>query len=235
MTTLDAPVGQLLLPGQAAAPDGPVDLAPMYLMHRGFRRDLHLFAAATAATPAGDRRRWRRLARRFALFAGILHKHHHGEDVGLWPLLHERGADPAVLDALEAEHEGIDPLLRTCTEDLTALAAGTGDESTRERLAGCTARLRDALCAHLAHEERDGMAEVQRYLTQEDWHRLDVEVFAAEYGPRDMPGVMGWVASGLTREELLRMPTATPALVPIARFFAWRFDRSDARTFGPRS
>src|SRR3954470_22209148 len=123
-------------------------------MHRGFRRDLDLVATTTAATPLDDRRRWRRLFRRFGLFASILHKHHHGEDVGLWPLLHERGADQAVLDALEAEHEGIDPLLRACTADLAALAARTGDEETRQRLAGCTARLRDALCAHLSHEER---------------------------------------------------------------------------------
>ena len=83
-------------------------------------------------------------------------------------MLHERGADPAVLDALEAEHAQIDPLLRTCTDDLAALAAGTGDDTTRERLAGCTAQLRDALCAHLAHEEGDGMAEVQKHLTQAD-------------------------------------------------------------------
>src|SRR5829696_1505106 len=100
---------QLLLPGQAAAPDGPIDLVAMYVMHRAFRRDLDAFVAAAAGTPAGDRPRWARLARRFALFAKVLHKHHHGEDVGLWPLLRDRGADPAVLDALEAEHAGIDP------------------------------------------------------------------------------------------------------------------------------
>src|SRR4051812_18795604 len=157
MTVPSPAPAQLIFPGQAAAPDGPVDLAGMYLMHRGFRRDLHAFATATAATPLGDLRRWQRLARRFRLFASILHKHHHGEDVGLWPLLHERGADQTVLDALEAEHGGIDPLLRTCTEDLAVLDAGTGDDTTRERLVSCTARLRDALCAHLAHEERDGM------------------------------------------------------------------------------
>ena len=32
--------GQLLLAGQAAAPDGPVDLTMMWAMHHGFRRDL---------------------------------------------------------------------------------------------------------------------------------------------------------------------------------------------------
>ena len=31
---------QLRLPGQAAAPEGPVDMYMMYLMHFGFRRDL---------------------------------------------------------------------------------------------------------------------------------------------------------------------------------------------------
>ena len=41
---------QLLLPGQAAAPEGPVDMSMMYLMHFGFRRDLTAFAAAAAAT-----------------------------------------------------------------------------------------------------------------------------------------------------------------------------------------
>ena len=226
---------QLSFPGQAAAPDGPVDLAGMYLMHRGFRRDLHAFAEAAAATPVGDRTRWVWLARRFGLFASILHKHHHGEDIGLWPLLHQRGADHSVLDALEAEHGQIDPLLRTCTADLADLAGGRGDEVARTRLAGRTARLRDALCAHLAHEERDGMPLVQAHLAQEDWDRLDREVFAKDYRPREVPAVLGWVVSGLTRDEMLRMPGATPALVPVARFFAWRFDRAEARTFGARS
>jgi Hemerythrin HHE cation binding domain len=235
VTATAARPAQLLFPGQAAAPDGPVDLAGMYLMHRGFRRDLHAFATATAETPVGDRSRWVRLTRRFALFASILHKHHHGEDVGLWPLLQQRGADRTVLDALEAEHEGIDPLLRACTTDLAALAAGTGDEATRTRLAGCTAELRDALCAHLAHEERDGMAEVQKHLLPEDWDRLDREVFSPEYSAREVPAVLGWLASGLTRDEMMRMPGAKAVLVPVARLLAWRFGRAEARTFGPRS
>ena len=49
-------VPPLRLPGQAAAPDGPVDLTMMYLMHHGFRRDLAAFAARGPAHPAGRRR-----------------------------------------------------------------------------------------------------------------------------------------------------------------------------------
>ncbi len=233
MTVISPAPAQLSFPGQAAAPDGPIDLAGMHLMHRGFRRDLDAFVAATATTPAADRSRWGRLSRRFGLFADVLHKHHHGEDIGLWPLLHARGANTAVLDALEAEHEGIGPCLEGCRAELATMAAG-GDEATRRSLADRTAQLRDLLCAHLSHEERDGMAEVQAHLTQEDWDRLDREVFAPEYSLGDVPRVLGWVVSGLTDAEAMRMPGARPILLPIARALAWRFDRSDARTFGRR-
>ncbi|MGY1739284.1 MULTISPECIES: hemerythrin domain-containing protein [unclassified Blastococcus] len=232
MTTTAPAVPQLLLEGQAAAPEGPIDLAPMYLMHRAFRRDTAAFAAAVPAIDAGDRDRWRRLARRFALFAMIIHKHHSGEDRAMWPLLAERGADPGVLEALAADHAGIDPLLTSVQADLAALAAGTGGPGTRDRLAATTARLDEALRAHLAREEADGMALVQQHLTPEDWTRLDREVFQKDYTPREVPAVAGWVAAGLPEEALRRLPDAGPVLLAIARFMGRRAARRDARVLG---
>jgi hypothetical protein len=231
--TVTAPrVSQLSLPGQAAAPEGPVDVAGMYLMHRAFRRDLASFAGVVPAIAVRDRTRWALLERRFAFFGTVLHKHHHGEDAALWPLLAERGADPAVLDALEAEHAGIDPLLAAISDGLRALASGAGDEATQQAVADCAVRLRDGLGAHLAHEERDGMALVQRHLTQEDWDRLDEEVFAKDYRPREIPAVIGWLMSGLAPEAARRIPGANPALLPFGRLMARRFDRREARIFG---
>jgi len=229
--TSDHPV-QIRLEGQAAAPDGPIDLAAMYLMHRAFRRDLDAFAAVVPAVAVTDRRRWRRLARRFALFASFLHKHHSGEDAGLWPLLAERGADPAVLDALEAEHAGIDPALAAVTAGMEALAAGRGDETTRAELAAQTVALRDGLATHLAHEESDGMTLVQQHLTPEDWDRLDREVFSQEYGPRDSVGALGWVVSAIPDETVARLPLPHPALLAVARLLGRRAARADARLFG---
>jgi hypothetical protein len=229
-TALSVP--QLRLPGQAAAPDGPIDLAAMYLMHRAFRRDLDAFAEVVPAVAVGDRARWGRLVRRFELFATILHKHHSGEDRGMWPLLAERGADPAVLASLEAQHAGIDPLLSAVRDDLRALADGTGDAATRDRLAVGTVRLRADLEAHLVHEEVDGMPLVQQYLTPEDWDRLDREVFSKDYTPREVPAVLGWVMSGLPREFHRRLPGANPLFLALGRFLARRFDRREARTFG---
>lgn len=36
----------LMLPGQAAAPEGPADLTMMYVLHHAFRRDLDDFVEA---------------------------------------------------------------------------------------------------------------------------------------------------------------------------------------------
>ncbi|MGY1744150.1 hemerythrin domain-containing protein [Blastococcus sp. SYSU D00695] len=229
--TFPTAVPQLLLPGQAAAPAGPVDIAPMHLMHHAFRRDVDAFAAVGPTITAGDRRRWRRVAGRFAFFCSVLHRHHSGEDRAMWPLLAERGADPAVLAALEADHAGIDPLLDAMRADLDALAAGAGTE-VRDRFTATAVGLRDSLKTHLAREESEGMALVQQHLTQEDWERLDREVFKKDYAPREIPAVAGWVAQGLTDDVLRRMPDSGPVLLAIARVMGRRAARRDARVFG---
>jgi hemerythrin-like domain-containing protein len=232
MTITARRVPQLLLPGQAAAPEGPVDTTWMYVMHRAFRRDLAAFADVVPTVAVGDSARWRLLERRFAYFGSCLLKHHHSEDVALWPLLAERRADQAVLDALEAEHAGIDPLLAAISTDLHTLAAGAGDEAARMTVASCAVRLRDGLGAHLAHEERDGMALVQEHLTQADWDHLDKDVFAKDYRPWEVPAFLGWVTSGLAPEATRRIPGANPVSIAFAALMARRFERGEARIFG---
>ena len=52
---------------------------------------------------------------------------------------------------------------------------------------------------------------VQRHLTQDDWTRLDDEVFSKDYTPREIPAFIGWVSSGCPTEALGRMPGANAA------------------------
>ena len=161
------------LPGQAAAPEGPIDVSTMYFMHFGFRRDLDAFVAA-ARTPVADRPRWRALRERWAKFALVLHHHHTVEDEALWPRLVERaraaGDEAAVgtLEAMEAEHAEIDPMLEGCTADLDRLAK-VPDEDARSAFEVRVVAFRERLGRHLAHEETDAMRLVQVYLTAEDW------------------------------------------------------------------
>jgi Hemerythrin HHE cation binding domain len=193
--------GQLTLPGQAAAPDGPVDLTPMFLMHHAFRRDLTTFAAAVRGTPVTDRRTWRALDQRWQRFATILHHHHSGEDRYIWPVLVaavEKGGAPAdreTLEAMEAEHSRIDPMLDSCARGFATLAE-RADETARTTLVADLTRTHQLLGAHLGHEERDALALVQRFLTPEDWARLDKQV-GSGYPTKLIPFTLAWIMHGL--------------------------------------
>src|SRR5215213_10029079 len=103
MSTTHTYPHQLMLPGQAAAPVGPVDMKMMYVMHHGFRRDLNRFTEAVAETPLAEKDTWVALAARWERFFDVLHLHHSGEDAGVWPFLLERAdADErATLEAME--------------------------------------------------------------------------------------------------------------------------------------
>ena len=212
-STPHAPTTQLVLPGQAAAPDGPVDLTVMFVVHHAFRRDLAAFAAAAAATPVSDRATWQALAARWQLFSDVLHHHHSGEDTGLWPALLERvdavgdAEGRATLEAMEAEHADIDPTLAACAAGFARLAT-TADEDTRAALAVRLVAAREHLARHLRHEETDALRLLQQHLTAEDWHRLDEEHFKKAYGPRDVLRLVPWVMHRLPAEGVTRMAAA---------------------------
>jgi hypothetical protein len=204
----------------------------MYLMHHAFRRDLDLFTDAVRATPAEDRGTWRLLAGRWELFAEVLHKHHTAEDDLIWPVVTCLGApdDVAVLAAMEAEHEEIDPLLESCGAGFRRLA-GRADEDARAALAVRVCAARESLRRHLAHEETDAIAIIQRVVSAERWEAIEKEIAgdaSLAYATRVVP----WVAHGVPRETLDRLfaDVETPFRI-IWRFTRRGFARREARTF----
>lgn len=234
---IDETSGQIVLPGQTAAPDGPIDLTVMFVMHHAFRRDLAALAAAAAVTPVEDRATWRALQQRWTLFAGILHHHHSGEDGGLWPLLLESvdaagDADGrAVLEAMSAEHAGIDPLLEACAEDFARLAQ-VADDDARATLAVTLAAARDHLADHLRHEETEALVLVQRHLTMEQWRQMEEEHFKADMPTREVLRIVGWVLHGLPPHvlERLRSEPSTRPMILLGRLWLSRsFARGDRR------
>jgi hypothetical protein len=229
-----APTRQLHLPGQSAAPDGPIDLTPMWVMHHGFRRDLDAFVTAVAATPVEDRGTWRALDARWQLFASVLHHHHSGEDIALWPMLLDRvdaagdAAGRATLEAMEAEHAEIDPLLQACADGFARLTEAA-DADARSALAVRVTATRERLARHLAHEETEAMVLVQAHLTEEDWKRLD-EVLRRMYSAREMLATVPWAFHRLPQEALRR--SLEPVLGVLWRLFLRRpFERRDRAAF----
>jgi hemerythrin-like domain-containing protein len=238
---------QLMLPGQTAAHGGPVDMTVMYLMHHAFRRDLRRFAAAVPVTPVEDRATWAALAARWEQFSMMLHHHHAGEDAGIWPWLLERASDAEreVLEAMEAEHETIDPLLAGCAEHFAALGSRDGghgqhpdqrelDELDRHR-AGLSVRLsatRDALGQHLRHEETGAIPIIQAHMTESDWKAIEKEHFKQEDSAVKLGFAVPWLAEGLSPAHLSEVfATAGQALRVIWWLSRGGFRRAERRAF----
>ncbi len=161
--------------------DGEVDFTLMYVAHDAFHRDLRRLAAAVDAGRAAEpsvRAGWE-------TFKEQLHIHHTAEDVSVWPALRAKvtmAGQVAVLDAMEAEHARIDPLL-AAVDSCLAAAGQAGLAETADGLAA-------ALDAHMDHEEDQALPLVETFLGPAGWVALAQEMRktqglrgAAEFSP----------------------------------------------------
>jgi hemerythrin-like domain-containing protein len=167
------------------------DMTMMYAMHDALRRELECIARVTAR-PDDDPKHILRTAAGWEMFKSYLHVHHTAEDDLLWPPMRKALADDsdgvALLDAMEAEHAAIDPLL-------IAIDAALADrDSGPQRLGELTDALTTALCGHLAHEEAEGLVLIDSVVTEEQW-----TAFGMEGGKRiggDVQRFMPWMLEG---------------------------------------
>jgi hypothetical protein len=224
---------QLFLPRQVAAPAGPVDMAMMYVAHHGFRRDLEAFCAAVRHTPVEDRATWTALLRRWELFAIALHHHHNGEDEWLWPVLIDRAdaEERELLVAMENEHAEIDPALEECSAGFRRLAEAP-DEDAQRALVVRVAATQAALGRHLAHEETETIALLQRVLAPEEWAEMD-EKFKRSFTPRQLTWAVPWIVDELpddVRRAMFAQPGAAPLKV-VHLLFRGRFARLQQAAF----
>ena len=140
----------------------------MYVMHHAFRRDLDHAGRGRAGTPVTDRVAWRLLA---AALGGLRR--------GAARAPHRRGRRPlaaaararhrrrtgATLEAMEAEHARDRPAARGLRRRASAGSPQHADEDARAALAVRLVATRESLRRHLAHEETDAIAILQRLLT----------------------------------------------------------------------
>jgi hypothetical protein len=184
------------LPGTDGARHGTgdADLTIMLAAHDAFRRDLARLARAAAAANLSDPARRQSVAAGWELFKHQLHLHHTAEDELIWPVLRPRLAhSPAAqdtLDAMEAEHEQIDPLL----------AAVDAEFAAGDRAADVIDALTSALTGHLAHEERDGLPLIGVALTAAQWRGVGRKI-ASKNGLSNGSEMFAWMLDGADREH----------------------------------
>lgn len=164
-----------------------LDFTMMYAVHDAFRRDLALLVTA-ADDRTGNLRAFREGWTAFKYYLNI---HHTAEDGVLWPPLRGRiGADPeqsALLDAMEAEHAVLDPMMDAIDAQLAS-----GDTS---RLREETEELCKALMAHLDHEEVEGLPLVRSALTTQEWEAFGEEQ-RRRVGTKGAASFFPWLLDG---------------------------------------
>jgi hypothetical protein len=160
----------------------------MFAMHDALRREL-VQVARTARLRDDHPGRLLEAALGWELFKKFLLIHHQSEDDALWPAVRAAVADKpdrvAVVDALEAEHAAIDPLL-------AAIDAAAADPHYGYQWFGdLVDALAGQLTGHLSHEETEGLPLVDASLTPAEWQHY-AQVHAERIGG-DVPVAMPWL------------------------------------------
>ncbi|MFE6334234.1 hemerythrin domain-containing protein [Streptomyces sp. NPDC057798] len=192
-----------------------LDLTVMYAMHDALRRELaHLDRMTTGA----DRDPAHLPATvGWTLFKKALRAHHTAEDEALWPVLRGhlagRPKDLALLEAMEAEHAAIVPLIAAID---AALAAPEVDPLG---LGILTDALATGLAGHLKHEEDTALPLVRRALTAEQWGRFR-QVHAQLLCP-DAPLMLPWLLHGADEQTVAKLLALLPPRIRAAYTTKW--------------
>jgi iron-sulfur cluster repair protein YtfE (RIC family) len=193
---------------------GNADLTVMVAAHDAFRRDLGKLATAASQARTWGPDRQAAVRAGWEVFQRQLHVHHRGEDVVVWPLLRGRLAGSAaavsVLDAMQAEHELIDPLLAAVDRAFGFVGDPAGDFDADA--ADAVAELATQLSHHLNHEERDALPLIGSTLTAREWQEAGRRM-GRQPGVKAsfVPEFFGWLLDGAAPDRRASVLATLPA------------------------
>jgi hemerythrin-like domain-containing protein len=186
------------------------DVRPMIMLHNALRREFHLLPALVRGVPDADAGRARIVAEHIDFLTTILHAHHHGEDVVLWPILLDRG--PAeitpIVHVMERHHDRIDQLSMQIATTLAGWRASAGS-AAGESLADSLDRLIVVLEEHLGMEEEHILPVAAKYVTTIEWDQIG-KAAGIEVDPALRPVGLGMIMyegdPEVVEVDMARMP-----------------------------
>jgi Hemerythrin HHE cation binding domain len=202
---------------------GDADLTIMLAAHAAFRRDLARLARAAAFADLPDPGRRVSVQAGWELFKRQLHLHHTAEDEVVWPALRDRlphsNHAQSVLDAMEAEHQQIDPLLAAV--DGAFARADNGHRADARAIGDAADALATTLTAHLTHEERDGLPLIGVALTSAEWRGVGFRI-VRKNGLSAGGEMFAWLADGADPDQAAAAIGTLPPPARLAYRAIWK-------------
>jgi hemerythrin-like domain-containing protein len=174
----------------------PIEVRDMKIIHETFRRAYEESAQLVRANSSPSPARVKFLADHIDFGLNMLHHHHEGEDMILYPLLVLRVPDHATrTEQIDHEHQevktSIDAAMSACEKWRAAASTESG-----EKLATSLDALNTALLPHLDNEEREIVPLAAVTVSQKEWDSL------AKHGIAAIPGNKKLIAFGMILEPL---------------------------------
>ncbi|MBQ1015202.1 hemerythrin domain-containing protein [Micromonospora sp. M51] len=214
------------------------DVRDMYMAHSALRREFSLLPQLVRDVTPGDTRRAEVVGAHAEMLCHILHLHHEGEDLLLWPLLLERGGAQAtaIVPTMEAQHHAIEDA-HAAVVALLPQWRRTGRDG--EQLADALEQLRSALIEHMALEEKEILPLAERHVTAREWMRLG-EHGMSKSSKKQLPLAFGLAMyegdPAVVKAVLAHAPLPARLLMPIIapRLFANHARRVHGTATPPR-
>lgn len=198
----------------------------MILAHRAMLTDLDRIARTAAAlAERPDAERTRHLTAYAAKIVELIEHHHQGEDDILWPVLRERGADPAALELLAEEHHVLEDRMAELSAAIQGLRPDGRGAPELEKAARAA---HDLLRVHTADEERELVGRLAPALDAALWKRFERDMVKSA-GKWTLGFMPPWLASVADDTERSGVPAP-----PVARLMRGRLARQQEAAFGPQ-
>jgi hemerythrin-like domain-containing protein len=197
--------------------EATADVRDMYLAHTLFRREFARLPELILSVADGDVAGAETVGSHVAMLCSLLHLHHEGEDLLLWPKLAARGgADAdAIVPTMEKQHHIIEAALASVGELLPLWrSSGHGGET----VANTFQQLLPALIEHMALEEREILPMSEKLITATEWKGL-VEHAMGAFPKKYLPLVFGLMMEqgdpAVIKDILKEAPLPVRLLMPI--------------------
>ncbi|MEU4407399.1 hemerythrin domain-containing protein [Streptosporangium sp. NPDC023963] len=193
------------------------DVRDMFMVHTMMRREFELLPQLVRDVASGDTKRSAVVAAHAERISRVLHLHHEGEDIVLWPLLLERGGAQAsaIVPTMEEQHHGIEAALHD-VETLLPVWKSTAQNGAN--LAAAFEVLLDRLLKHMVLEEEEILPLAEKVVTAAEWAQLG-EHSLSNSSKKDLPLVLGMTMyegdPEVVEEVLSRAPLMVRLIMPL--------------------